>query len=173
MITTDSLILADEASGSGGGLAFDLGTGEGQVAGLVAESNPGFTWVGLDICVEMLLRSRASVLPVAARIEDVRRIFPSGIADLVTANPPYFVRGTGRESSDPRREQSRRGGPLLLYSFVFAAAHLLREGGVFLMTLRRGMEREVFTVLAASGMEAGKLKRYGKLTLVRTEKSPA
>ena len=164
MITTDTLLLAGEARAfGGGGLAFDLGAGEGEVAGLV----PGYAWVGVDICLNSLRRAAGVLLPVLARVEDVPGLFPRGIADLVTANPLYFVLGTGRQSPDAFREQARRGNPLLLYSFVFAAAHLLKPGGQYLMTCRPGTEKEVLVSVKAAGMEIGEWRPEGKVGLLK------
>lgn len=111
MTTTDSVILAREASAAcTGGLAFDLGTGAGEVPRLVSEMNGSIVWIGLDTCPESLRLSRGAVLPVLAGVGQVPALFPVGIADLVTANPPYFVSGSGRPSPDPAREGARRGG---------------------------------------------------------------
>ncbi len=173
MITHDSVLLAGEAASGSGGLAFDLGTGEGEVARLVAEVNGAYLWIGLDTCHSSLGRSRDAVLPVLAEVERVPSLFHSGIADLVTANPPYFTRGTGRPSPDPRREASRRGDPLLLYSFVFAAAHLLKPDGVFVLTFRKGMEGEALTAVTASGMKLRGMRFQGRTGLLSALGRPA
>ena len=158
MTTTDSVILAREASRAcPGGLAFDLGTGEGEVPRLVSLVNGSILWIGLDTCPDSLRRSRDAVLPVLAGVGQVPALFPGGIADLVTANPPYFVSGTGRPSPDPVREGARRGDPLLLYLFVFAAAHLLKPDGVFLFTFRWGAGRDLETAVRASGIRLSRI----------------
>lgn len=174
MTTTDSVILANEASRAcTGGLAFDLGTGGGEVPRLVSEVNGSIVWIGLDNCPDSLRRSRGSILPVLAGVGQVPALFPKGIADLVTANPPYFVSGSGRPCPDPAREGARRGGPLLLYMFVFAAAHLLKPEGVFLLTFRWGAGREVETAVRASGIRFCRMARHGRTGLVSGLGRPA
>lgn len=174
MTTTDSAILANEASKAcTGGLAFDLGTGAGEVPRLVSEVNGSILWIGLDTCPDSLLLSRDAVLPVLAGVGQVPALFPKGIADLVTANPPYFVSGSGRPCPDPAREGARRGGPLLLYMFVFAAAHLLKPDGVFLLTFRWGAERDVETAVRASGIRLGRMARHGRTGLLSGLGRPA
>lgn len=162
MITHDSALLARAAVTCSGKLAFDLGTGEGEIPGLVANHNPGFLWVGVDTRHEALLHSRAHALPVLARVQSIPFIFPPSIADLVTANPPYFASGSGRPSPDPDRESQRRGAPLLLYGFVFAAAHLLKPGGVFLISFRTGTENELLTAAKAAGIHPESCRPGGK-----------
>lgn len=174
MTTTDSVILAREASRAcPGGLAFDLGTGAGEVPRLVSEVNGSIVWIGLDMCPEALRLSRGAVLPVLAGVGQVPALFPVGIADLVTANPPYLVSGSGRPSPDPARESARRGGPLLLYLFVFAAAHLLKPDGVFLLTFRWGSERDVETAVRASGIRLSGIVRHGRTGLLTGLGRPA
>lgn len=174
MTTTDSVILAREASRAcPGGLAFDLGTGAGEVPRLVSEVNGSFLWIGLDTCPDTLRSSRDAVLPVLADVGQVPSLFPGGIADLVTANPPYFVSGSGRPCPDPVRECSRRGGPVLLYLFVFAAAHLLKPDGVFLLTFRWGAGRDVETAARASGIRSSRIGRHGTTGLLTGLGRPA
>jgi len=172
--TTDSVILANEASAAcPGGLAFDLGTGTGEVPRLVSETNRSLLWIGIDTCPDSLRLSRDAVLPVLAGVGQVPALFPMGIAGLVTANPPYFVSGSGRPCPDPARERARRGGPLLLYMFVFAAAHLLKPGGVFLLTFRWGAGRDVETAVRASGIRLSRIARHGRTGLLSGLGRPA
>ncbi len=161
MITHDSALLAKEAAAVYGGLAFDLGTGELEVPRLALKTNPSMLWIGVDIRPAARPRSFPSVLSVRAGVETVPRLFPAALADLVTANPPYLVEGTGRPSPDPDREARRRGGPLLLYRFAFAAAHLLKPGGLALFSFRKGMEDRVRTAFRASGVEPEKVRFSG------------
>jgi len=174
VITTDSVLLAHEAaSACRGGLAFDLGTGAGEVPRLVSELNGSMVWIGLDTCPDSLRLSRDAVLPVLAGVGQVPALFPGRIADLVTANPPYLVSGSGRPCPDPLREGARRGGPLLLYMFVFAAAHLLKPGGVFLLTFRWGAARDVETAVRASGIRLSRIVRHGRTGLLTGLGRPA
>lgn len=174
MTTTDTVILAREASTvCRGGLAFDLGTGAGDVPRLVSEVNRSLLWIGIDNCHKSLRLSRDVVLPVLAGVDQVPALFPAAIADLVTANPPFFVNGSGRPSPDPARECERRGAPLLIYMFVFAAAHLLKPGGVFLLTFRWGEGRDVETAARASGIRQGRIVRRGRTGLLSGLGRPA
>lgn len=173
-MTTDTVLLANEASTAcPAGLAFDLGTGTGDVPRLVSEVNRSLVWIGLDTSRDSLLLARDVLLPVLAGVDQVPSLFPGGIADLVTANPPYFVHGSGRTSPDPAREVARRGGPLLVYMFVFAAAHLLKPEGVFLLTFRWGDGRDVETAVRASGIRLGSISQQGRTGLLAGLGRPA
>ena len=77
--------------------------------------------------------------------------------DLVVSNPPYFPSGSGAVSADgdraAMRTESASVGELCL-----AAARLLRPGGDFCLVHRTERLAEVFSALAAAGLEPKRLR---------------
>lgn len=131
-------------------VCFDLGTGTG---GIFRNSplTPGLR-VGVDISMEALsLFDKRCGQPVLCRVEDIPGTFEGGIADLVVANPPYFIEGRGRRSPDPARNRARSGDPLSLFRFIFSGAHLLRGGGTMVVSTREEYAHKVSTGMQAAG----------------------
>ena len=124
------------------------------------ESREGFR-AGVDISREALAEFPPDAgSPVLCPVERISLAFREGCADLVTANPPYFHRGSGRTPPDEYRRLSRMGDPLLQARFVFAGAYLLRAGGTMLLSCREEQIRESETCLRAAGFS--RMKRLSE-----------
>lgn len=131
-------------------MCFDLGTGTGEVLGNLG--NPESLRIGIDNSMEALsLFDSRWGQPVLCPVEQVQRTFRKGCADLVLANPPYNVSGRGRPSPDPRREQARSADHLVLHRFIFAGAHLLRPGGLMIITERAERQHDIELGFMAAG----------------------
>jgi len=149
-VTTDTLLLARLASDVQSSVCFDLGTGTGEVLSNARLRNV-FS-VGIDVSFEALaLFDRSTGQPVLCSVEAVPLMFRKGCADLVLANPPYNVVDHGRKSPDPLRREAREGDSLLLHRFIFAGAHLLREGGSLIVTGRHERREEIEFGFRAAG----------------------
>jgi tRNA1(Val) A37 N6-methylase TrmN6 len=115
-------------------VCFDLGTGTGGVLRCMDRSGKGLV-VGIDNSREALAGfHRGFGEAVLCPVENASRTFRKGCADLVLANPPYFVSDRGRPSPDRLRGQAREAAPMTIYRFIFAGAHLLRPGGTMAVT---------------------------------------
>lgn len=77
--------------------------------------------------------------------------------DLVTANPPYRVPGSGREPSSMARRAALFGGPENLRAFCRAAALALKDGGLCCMIFPFARTSELCDILAQHGLMAEKL----------------
>ncbi|MFH8447272.1 methyltransferase [Streptomyces sp. NPDC018026] len=111
----------------GGGTAFDLGTGTGVLAAVLARRGLGRV-VATDISPRALAcaRENAHRLALAGRIE-VRGpgLFPEGRADLVVCNPPWLP---GRPTSSVEQGVYDPDGTML-HGFLAGLAAHLRPGG--------------------------------------------
>lgn len=148
-------------------MCFDLGTGTGGVLRCMEYGGKGLA-VGIDSSPEALARfDRRFGEPVLCPVENAARTFRKGCADLVLANPPYFVSGRGRPSPNRLRAQARQGTPLTIHRFIFAGAHLLRPGGTMVITCRRQSLEELEQGLRAAGFLPGReVQGEGVLALV-------
>jgi tRNA1(Val) A37 N6-methylase TrmN6 len=170
--TSDTLVLAASAPDiPPGSLAFDLGTGCGEVIRIASLRNEGSCWVGIDCREEALMSflgwadtpgAGSGFFPVCCLVEDVASAFPAGCADAVLANPPYGVTGRVRAAPDRHREMYRSGSDRLLHEFIRASAHLLRSHGRMVMVNRPGNLNRILTGLAAFDLGPDSIQPVGE-----------
>ena len=134
----DPLLLADFARPGSDDRVIDLGTGCGIMPLLMACQAAGSRIVGVEFQQEMaaLAARNAELNGLAGRIEvlladvaEVRRHFPVSSFDLVVANPPYRVPGSGRVSPKAGRDLARHESTAGLADFLAAAKYLARPSG--------------------------------------------
>ncbi len=158
-VTTDTLLLAELAASIPCQVCFDLGTGTGEV--LKNASFEDTFSVGVDISTSALKLFDTQVgQPVLCSVSRISSLFREGCADLVLANPPYNDSENSRPSPDPLRREAREGGPLLLYRFIFAGAHLLKPGGCMIITGRLNKSDDIETGLLSAGF--ANIEKFGK-----------
>ncbi len=161
---TDSLALADFSRTPGVRRGCDLGCGSGILMLLLALEDPSAEMDGVEFRAAAVLSCRenirANALADRCRVHeaDLRRApLPGESMDLVVSNPPYFPSGSGAVSADgdraAMRTESASVGELCL-----AAARLLRTGGDFCLVHRTERLAEVFSALAAAGLEPKRLR---------------
>ena len=165
---TDSVLLADFASGAGAKRVCDLGCGSGILSVLVAWNDPAVTLVdGVEIQkqaaaaasvnVEMnRLSSRVRI--TAGDLREYRELFDAGDYDMVVSNPPYFPSGSGYASEDEAAAVARDERSCTLADVCGAAAYLTRWGGRFCLVHRPERLSEVFCALTAAGLEPKRLR---------------
>jgi release factor glutamine methyltransferase len=140
--------------------AVDLCTGAGAVAAHLRHAVPGAAVVGVDIDPAAVACARRNGVP--AVVGDLGRPpLRAGIADLVTAVPPYVPSGgLAVLPADVQRYEPRRaldGGPDgldLVRGVVAAAATLLRAGGRLVIELGGDQDEALRPALAAAGFAA-------------------
>jgi tRNA1Val (adenine37-N6)-methyltransferase len=120
----------------------DLGTGNGVIPLLLSSRNEANLLIGVEIQLQMVERARRSVelngldgfvQIVNADIRELHEVMCAGSCDVVTANPPYRGKSSGRNAANGERCIARHelyGG---LRDFLRAAAFLLNSGGRFYM----------------------------------------
>ncbi|MCL2124052.1 MAG: methyltransferase, partial [Desulfovibrionaceae bacterium] len=138
--SADALLLAAFASGEEARRAADLGTGCGVVAFGLALRFPQIRCTGIDAEAALIeaARANAGALGLEARVDFVRGdVADAGLpagperesCELVTANPPYRISGTGRRISSPTRQKALEAPQGALADFAGAAGFLLRHHG--------------------------------------------
>lgn len=87
-----------------------------------------------------------------------RHLLPPGGFDLVTANPPYRLPGTGRHPTSAQREAALFESHGTLQAFIRAAAQLLRSRGRFVCIFKAERLAELFETLRQSNLEPKRLR---------------
>jgi tRNA1(Val) A37 N6-methylase TrmN6 len=183
--SADALLLAAFASGQDARRAADLGTGCGVVAFGLALRFQELHCTGFDREAALIDAARANVqaLGLGGRVAfaqgDVAdKRPPAGLeresCELVTANPPYRIVGTGRRISSPARRSALEAPEGALADFARAAGFLLRRHGRFACVFLPARLGDVFAALRSARLEPRRLRcvhpRPGaKATLVLVE----
>ncbi len=171
---TDSILLSSFAAQKQFYTAVDLCCGTGILPILLASNPHARKIYGVEIsksCTDLAnksvewngLQDRVIILQ-----EDLKQTsLPTGKFDLVTANPPYFLPGTGKPARDGV-ESSRREGACTFFDVACAAARLLRFGGRFCFVFKPERLAETMTVCSRLQMEPKVLR----LVYPKKDKSP-
>ena len=134
----DAVLLAQFVNLRRGDRVFDLGSGNGVIALLLASLHPSVRVTGLEIQRSMVHKALRSVAinDLTERVEilqgdvcSVERQYAPGEYDMVVSNPPYRKLNSGRVNPDPERYIARHEVKASLADFLRAGAHLLRSGG--------------------------------------------
>ena len=145
----------------------DLGTGNGVIPLLLSSRIEAKQLIGVEIQLQMVERARRSVVLngldgfiqiVHADIRELQKIMAAGSCDVVTANPPYRVKSSGRNAANGERSIARHeiyGG---LSDFLRAAAFLLNSGGRFYMVYLAERLPELLAEMRCSKVEPKRLR---------------
>jgi len=167
--SADALLLAAFAPGEGALRAADLGTGCGAVVFGLALRFPELFCVGID--TEHVLIEAACANARAFGLEDRVSFAQGDVADktllarlgyesceLVTANPPYRIAGTGRRISSAIRRSALEAPECALADFACAAGFLLRHHGRFACVFLPARIGDVFLALRSARLEPRRLR---------------
>lgn len=146
----DSVLLAHFAAQAPAHTILDLGTGCGVIALLLAARLPEAMVAGVEIQHEQAERALRSVQAnklvdrVQIIIGDLKdgTILEHGHYDLVTANPPFFVKGRGRLPADESVAVSRHEIKCSLADIFVTAARCLIANGRFCLILPPNRHQE-------------------------------
>jgi len=166
--TSDSLELARFVKIGSSESLLDLGTGVGVVPLLIWQRCPFRLAVGIELQQELadfaVRNVRESVLSdrIFVLQGDLRTVSPENIYlsagiscesgfDVVSANPPYLTKGTGRVSPDPQKALARHEIQLTFSELVFACKRFLKSTGRFYFVHRSKRENELTRSLESQG----------------------
>jgi tRNA1(Val) A37 N6-methylase TrmN6 len=156
----------------------DLGCGCGVVAFALMLRNPDFDGLGLEL-QETLVRAagfnarklgfshRYKALAVNLELlrsrEDYARLCADAEQDLITANPPYRLTGSGRLPKSASRSKALFGDENTLAAFVRVAGLALSDSGFFCLILPFSRREELFSRLVKNGLApVRELRVYNK-----------
>lgn len=172
----DSLILASFARAAGAGKVADLGAGCG-VVGLAALEKGRLSRAGQLFFVEreplfwppleknLTLYQPRTLTQLIAVKGDWRDLSPDsfgGPLDYILANPPYFLAGAGRPSSNPAIDAARREIYGRLADLIETLARLLTPGGQAALMLPAFRQAELLSTLERSGFEVERHELVGQ-----------
>jgi tRNA1Val (adenine37-N6)-methyltransferase len=135
----DAVLLAHFACSIPGRSALELGMGNGAVSLLLARRRAGLKIVGLELQEILASQAQRSLIlnglekRIQVLVADWGRashFFPPGFFDLVVANPPYRVEGTGRSSPRPEVALAKHGPQGGLQDLLKAASWVLKAKGI-------------------------------------------
>jgi len=167
--SADALLAAAFASGEDVRRAADLGTGCGVIAFALALRFPELSCTGIDR--EAALIEAARVNAGALGLEERVAFAQGDVADndllarlgresceLVVANPPWRIAGTGRHISSPIRRRALEAPQGAFADFARAAAFLLRRHGRFTCICPPARLADAFAALRAARLEPRRLR---------------
>lgn len=163
----DAVLLAHFPHLNHGMQIFDLGTGSGVIALLLAYRHGGVQITALDIQPQMVDRARRSVqynqleqqiTIQQADISQVREYCEAAQADLVVCNPPFWKKGQGKVSQNVEQAIARHELKVTLAEILQASVYLLKPGGRLAMILPVRRLKELFAELDAAGLKPLRLR---------------
>lgn len=150
----DAVILADFAHSfcSEAEHIVDLGTGNGIIPLILSHKNKGAVITGIELQEEPADMARRScrINNLQSRINirkgDIidRENYSDIEAELITCNPPYFVKGGGILNSQKPKYIARHETTAVFEDFVRAAAGILKTKGHFCIVHRPSRLVDIF-----------------------------
>lgn len=156
---TDAILLGAFAAEKRFAKAVDLGCGTGILPLLLASYPCAEKVCGVELsprCADLAKQSVA-YNGISDRVEifceDLRNTaLPAGKFDLVTCNPPYFLPGTGKASSE-KKESARREETCTFEDIAGCASRLLKFGGRFCFVHKPERLCRVMSAASVCGLE--------------------
>lgn len=183
---TDAAVLSDFALAKPREKVIDLCSGTGIVPILLSKKTRCTDFTALEIQKEMCNMAQRSVdlnnlqdkiEVVCADLKDVKSIYPSGAFDVVTCNPPYMIKNTGKVSESESVRIARCEILCTLEDVIKSSAYLLKSGGRLYMVHRADRLVDVFVLMRKYRLEPKKMtfvcaseKSVPSLILVEAQK---
>lgn len=144
----------------------DLCTGNGIIPILLSKYTRCGTICGLEIQKEVTELARRSVKlnNLTDRVEilygdlrDVKKNFTCGQFDVVTCNPPYMPKDTGKINVSDSVNIARHEIMCTLEDVIQSSAYLLKNGGRFYIVHRAERLSDIFYLMRCNNLEPKKL----------------
>ncbi len=145
----------------------DLGCGVGVIPLILLQQGKAQGALGVEIQTELaeLARRNVELNEVKDRLSilhgDVRRIrdlLPPQSADVVTANPPFYPVGSGRDNPSEQKAIARREHQCRMVDVVAAAKYLVTNKGRAFFIYPASRLYELFTVLQTHHLPPRRLR---------------
>lgn len=158
----DAVILAHHVRPRPEEALVDLGTGCGIVPLILAYRHPGIRIRGIEIQPSLADIARVNVddnrMQASIEIDcmDLRALDAQILAspvDIVTANPPFRKRRSGRVNPNPQSAVARHEMKTTLDEVAAAACRLLRTGGRFVVVYTADRTADLLCGLRSAGIE--------------------
>lgn len=163
---TDAVVLSDFIVAKPKEKVIDICSGTAIIPILLCKKTSCTDFVALEIQKEMCdLANRSVVLNnlenkikvINADLNDVNNNFPSGSFDVVSCNPPYMEKGTGKLNESESVLISRHEICCTLEDVIRSASYLLRSGGRFYMVHRAERIVDILVFMRKYKMEPKKM----------------
>ncbi|MBO4374575.1 MAG: tRNA1(Val) (adenine(37)-N6)-methyltransferase [Lachnospiraceae bacterium] len=173
----DAVLLSGFANVPDGSRVLDLCTGTGIIPILLSAKTKAEHITGIEIqekIADMASRSvtlnslESRIDIINADLKEADRLFPSASFDVVTSNPPYMVKGSGLCNPDESIAIAKHELLCDLSDVVRAAAHVLKDGGIFSMVHRPFRLADAIDTMRRYRLEPKRLK----LVYPSVEKEP-
>ncbi len=163
---TDAYLLAAYVMARPRAVAVDLGSGTGVIPLLCLARNKAARFCAVelqDTFCDLIGRNAAlngfegRLTPLCADVREVSAMTVGGEVDLVTANPPYMVGGSGALNRADEKALARHELAGGIGDFCAAAGRLLRHGGRFCCVFRPERLADLITALRLHHLEPKRL----------------
>lgn len=163
----DSLLLAEFCRPRARERILDLGAGVGVIGLLLARHHPTVSVIGIelqrDLALHAAANARANALEERCRfirgdLREAPRYLPPEHFHRIVSNPPFRRTGTGAVAPDRNRAGARHEFTFSLDDLTRTAAALLRFGGALDVIHLAERLPDLFSALAASGLEPKTLR---------------
>ena len=163
----DAVLLASFAKVKKGERALDIGTGTGIIPVLMTVKTDGEDFTGLEIQEESADMARRSVKhnhledKITIKTGDIKEAadyFKAASFDVITTNPPYMIGQHGITNINSAKTIARHEVLCTLDDILRESARLLKFHGRFYMVHRPFRLVEIFTKMAAYGIEPKRMR---------------
>lgn len=134
----DAVLLAHFPRLNGIAQAVDLCAGHAVIPHLLSFRDPAIKITGIEIQENMFLRARRSIelnhlqhriTLIRGDVKEIKQFLPPEYAQLVTCNPPFWKKNSGKINRNSEEAQARHEILIDIEQIIAAARYVLAPGG--------------------------------------------